>query len=98
MKKNTLKKRKVNPEFILLFGTEILSEEWLKRFRNKIINIHLGLSPYYRGSATLFWPFYNNDIGHLGTTIHETVSKVDAGRIIKNIYPDKQTLEFVTII
>lgn len=92
-KKYIEKAEKVNPEFILLFGTGILSEEWLKRFRNKIINIHLGLSPYYRGSATLFWPFYNNDIGHLGTTIHETVLKVDAGRIIKNIYPDKQTLE-----
>ena len=23
------------------------------------INIHLGLSPWYRGSATLFWPSYN---------------------------------------
>tara|TARA_B100000965_G_scaffold208510_1_gene174244 strand:- start:11247 stop:11960 length:714 start_codon:yes stop_codon:yes gene_type:complete len=92
-KKYIEKAATVDPEFIILFGTGILSKEWLKEFKNKIINIHLGLSPYYRGSATLFWPFFNNDIKRLGTTIHETVLEVDAGRIIKNIYPDHETLD-----
>lgn len=39
---------------ICLFGTAILKLIWLNAFENRIINLHLGLSPYYRGSATLF--------------------------------------------
>lgn len=73
---------------ILLFGTGILSDEWLNLYENKIINLHLGYSPRYRGSATLFWPFVNNDLFHLGATIHLASNKVDAGDIIKVITSD----------
>ncbi|NCA21623.1 MAG: hypothetical protein EBS86_10860, partial [Crocinitomicaceae bacterium] len=54
----------------------------------KIINLHLGLSPFYRGSATLFWPFVNRELEYLGTTIHLATSKVDAGEILARIYSD----------
>jgi hypothetical protein len=44
--------KKKTPDAILLFGTGILSDEWLDKFESKIINLHLGHSPRYRGSAT----------------------------------------------
>jgi methionyl-tRNA formyltransferase len=50
----------LEPDYIALFGTSILNRDWIKNFQNKIINLHLGSSPRYRGSATLFWPFFNN--------------------------------------
>lgn len=74
-------------DVILLFGTAILKGIWLDNFTN-IVNLHLGLSPYYKGSATLFWPFHNNQLEYLGTTIHLATNKVDAGHIIKTILPD----------
>ena len=77
----------LRPDAIILFGTGILKEAWLKSFPNKIINIHLGFSPYYRGSATLFWPFYNDDLEHLGVTIHLAVRQVDAGNILHIVRP-----------
>ena len=77
-----------NPDVILLFGTAILKSEWLKIFENKIINLHLGLSPYYRGSATLFWPFFYDEIECVGATIHLASEKVDAGDIIGRVKPD----------
>ena len=76
-----------NPDVIFLFGTCILSDIWLDTFQNKIINLHLGLSPFYRGSATLFWPIYNNCISCVGVTIHITSKKVDAGEIIARLKP-----------
>jgi folate-dependent phosphoribosylglycinamide formyltransferase PurN len=79
--------RQKNPKVIFLFGTQILSKEWFDNFEH-IINLHLGLSPFYRGSATLFWPFYNKDLNHIGATIHLAISKVDAGPIIKQVKPD----------
>ena len=75
------------PDVVVLFGTGILHTSWLSAFHDRIINIHLGHSPYYRGSATLFWPFYNGDLEHLGVTLHLAADKVDAGEILKIIRP-----------
>jgi len=77
-----------NPDVIFLFGTCILKDIWLDKFPNKIINLHLGLSPFYRGSATLFWPIYNNCISCVGVTVHITSKKVDAGEIIARFKPN----------
>lgn len=76
------------PDVVLLFGTSILREGWLSRFPNRIVNIHLGLSPFYRGSATLFWPFVYRELECLGTTIHLAEAKVDAGEILARVRPD----------
>jgi methionyl-tRNA formyltransferase len=75
------------PDVIFLFGTGILNQVWLEAFPNKIINLHLGLSPYYRGSATLFWPIYNGQYNCIGVTVHIAAKKVDAGAIIARIKP-----------
>ena len=77
----------LQPDLILLFGTAILRSSWLNAFTDRIINLHLGLSPYYRGSATLFWPIFNGEIECVGTTIHLATDKVDAGSIIARIKP-----------
>ena len=80
--------KELKPDIIFLFGTGILSDAWLDSFDNKIINIHLGLSPFYRGSATLFWPFVNDEIECVGATIHIAAKKVDAGNILKRVKPN----------
>jgi len=74
-------------EVICLFGTEILAESWLSAFPAKIVNLHLGLSPFYRGAATLFWPFVNEELHYLGSTIHLATAQVDAGDILDRIDP-----------
>ena len=75
------------PDCVLLFGTGILSDEWVNAFPNRIINLHLGSSPRYRGSATLFWPFVNREIDYVAATIHLAVQKVDAGPILDWVKP-----------
>jgi methionyl-tRNA formyltransferase len=72
-------------DYVLLFGTSILKPVWLNAFPDRIINLHLGLSPFYRGTATLFWPAVNNEIECMGTTIHLAVQRVDAGNILRRI-------------
>lgn len=79
--------KKKTPDAILLFGTGILSDEWLDKFESRIINLHLGHSPRYRGSATLFWPFFNEEIDFVGATIHLANKKIDAGNILKIVKP-----------
>ena len=77
-------------DVVCLFGTSILKAHWLSAFPDKIVNLHLGLSPWYRGSATLFWPFADSAAEFLGTTIHLAVEKVDAGAILHRVRPRLQ--------
>lgn len=77
-------------EVVFLFGTEILAPCWLDAFPDRIINLHLGLSPYYRGSATLFWPCANGEPECVGATIHLAVQKVDAGALLARIKVDPE--------
>lgn len=80
--------KETDADYVFLFGTSILDEAWLSLFPQRIINLHLGLSPYYRGSATLFWPIANNQIECVGTTIHLAEKRVDSGRILGQIKPE----------
>lgn len=76
------------PDCILLFGTSIIKPPLLSEFEGRMINMHLGLSPYYRGAATNFWPLVNNQPECVGATIHHAILKVDAGPILAQIRPD----------
>ena len=67
---------------ILLFGTSIIKPLILDAYPGRIVNLHLGLSPYYKGSGTNFFPIVNNEFECLGTTIHIATAKVDAGSIL----------------
>lgn len=82
--------KNLKPDIVFLFGTGILKDGWLDSFENKIINLHLGLSPFYRGSATLFWPFVNDELECVGATIHIAAKKVDAGDILHRVKPNIQ--------
>ena len=76
-----------NPDFIILFGSSIIKPPILSYYDGKVINIHMGLSPYYRGSGTNFWPLVNNQPECVGGTIHLATLKVDAGSILGQVRP-----------
>jgi methionyl-tRNA formyltransferase len=78
----------LNAEAIVLFGSSIINKRLLNEYHGKVINLHLGLSPFYRGSGTNFWPYVFNEPECVGATIHLAVSKVDAGAIIKQVRPN----------
>ena len=70
------------PDILLLYGTSIIRDPVLSAFPDRVVNLHLGLSPYYRGSGTNFWPLYNDQPECVGFTVHLAVLKVDAGPIL----------------
>jgi folate-dependent phosphoribosylglycinamide formyltransferase PurN len=76
------------PENIVLFGTSIIKEPLLSKYSGKIINLHLGLSPYYKGSGTNLFPFYHNQPECVGATIHLATAKVDQGSILQQLRPN----------
>ena len=75
-----LKKKNIN--IICLAGfMKILSKEFIKRFKGKIINIHPSLLPKYKGLDTHNRAINNND-KYSGCTVHYVTPKLDSGKII----------------
>jgi methionyl-tRNA formyltransferase len=73
-------------DLVITFGCSIIKTPWLELFKKRILGIHLGLSPYYRGSGTNFFPFVNNELGALGYTLMNLNEGVDTGDIIHQSY------------
>ena len=77
-----------DPELIVLFGTSIIKEPLMSHFKDRIINLHLGLSPYYKGSATNLYPYLFDEPECIGATIHLATENVDDGAILYQLRPD----------
>ena len=69
-------------DVVITFGVSILSGETIQKLRDRILGIHLGLSPFYRGSGTNFFPFVNKELGAVGYTLMHLDEGVDTGRVI----------------
>ena len=48
----------------------------------KSFNLHGGISPWYKGSITHFWPSYFLEPQMTGMTLHQLTSDLDAGGIV----------------
>ncbi len=78
----------VRPDYLLVYGTGIIGLDLIVKYPERLINCHLGLSPYYKGAATNFWPLVNGEPECVGATFHIIVPEVDAGPILHQIRPD----------
>lgn len=78
----------LDPDLVLLYGSSIIRPPLLDTWSGRMINLHLGLSPYYRGSGTNFWPLVNGEPELVGATLHLAVAKVDAGPILAQVRPE----------
>lgn len=77
------------PDIIVLFGCGLVKEAILEIVpQGKILNVHQGLSPYYRGSGTNFWPFVEGRLEYIGVTLHTVDLGTDTGGIIAHARPD----------
>jgi hypothetical protein len=46
------------------------------------LNLHWGLSPYYRGTHCTDWALLHWDTRNIGVTLHELTETIDGGRIV----------------
>lgn len=67
------------------YGTQFLKRETLDQFPEARWNLHGGLSPWYKGVITLFWPSYMLEPQMTGMTIHQLTQELDGGPIIHHV-------------
>ena len=81
-KKSLMLLNKRNIEFICLAGfMKILSKNFIKKFKGKIVNIHPSYLPKYKGLNTSVRSLRNNE-KYSGCSVHYVSEKLDSGKII----------------
>lgn len=75
-------------DVVAVYGTSLIRNPLLAHFAGRMINLHLGLSPYYRGTATNFYPLVNDEPEYVGATIHLIDAGIDSGPIACHARPE----------
>ncbi len=72
---------RLQPDLLLIHGTTIVKKHLIEAVP-LALNIHTGLSPWYRGVGSVAWALINGDINNIGVTLHKLSSKLDGGDIV----------------
>lgn len=73
--------KEIKPDLILDHGTSIVKDDILAN-APLALNLHWGLSPYYRGTHCTNWALINWDPYNIGVTIHKLTKNIDGGNIL----------------
>ncbi|MEK7176807.1 MAG: formyltransferase family protein [Patescibacteria group bacterium] len=79
--------KKIKPKILVVWGNTILKKDILAT-AEKVLNLHMGLCPYYRGSVANQYALINDEPNRLGATIHYVKEGVDTGDVIETLSAD----------
>ena len=70
-------------DIFIVFGSSYIKGKLLNiLIKKKAINIHMGISPFYRGTDCNFWALYDNNPHLVGSTIHLLSKDLDSGPML----------------
>ena len=79
----------------IVFGSSYIKGELVDFLvKQKAINIHMGVSPYYRGGDCNFWALFDNNPHLVGATIHLLSKGLDSGPILYHAMSNIKTDPF----
>ncbi|RMG30828.1 MAG: formyl transferase [Gammaproteobacteria bacterium] len=79
---------RLQPDLIAVFGTSLIRGPLLTRGRLGMVNLHGGISPWYRGADCTFWALYNGEPERVGCTLHFIDPGIDSGDLIAHVHPE----------
>ena len=79
----------------IVFGSSYIKAPLIDFLVEKnALNIHMGISPYYRGSNCNFWAAFDKNYHLIGATIHQLTKGLDSGDILFHALPNFQNNYF----
>ncbi len=72
----------LNPDLIVVSGTRIIKKSIIDNIKMPLINMHVGITPKYRGVHGGYWALVNKDEENCGVTVHFIDKGIDTGGII----------------
>lgn len=78
----------LNSDIFVIFGSSYIKGDLCDFLVNKrAINIHMGISPFYRGNGCNFWALYDKKPDYVGATIHYLSKGLDSGSMLFHVLP-----------
>lgn len=75
-------------DYYIVFGASYIRPPLVDVLvERQAVNIHMGVSPYYRGSSTNFWAMYDRNYHMVGATIHMLSRGLDSGDMLFHSVP-----------
>ena len=82
-------------DIYVIFGSSYIKGELVDFLvKQKAINIHAGVSPYYRGTDCNFWALYDDNPHLVGSTIHLLSKGLDSGPMLYHAMSNLKTNPF----
>ncbi len=78
--------KKMNPDLLLVNGTRIISKKTLECVSAPFMNIHVGITPLFRGVHGGYWAMATGRKELFGITLHYVDPGVDTGGIIEQVF------------
>ncbi len=78
---------RIQPDVIVVYGTGLIGRRVIAAATRGIVNMHTGLSPWYRGSDSVFWALHNQEPEKVGATVHLVSENLDAGAVLHTTCP-----------
>lgn len=76
-------KKFLKSDLYIVLGSSYIKGELVEfLIKKKAINIHAGITPFYRGSDCNFWALYDNNPHLVGSTIHLLSKGLDSGPVL----------------
>jgi SAM-dependent methyltransferase len=78
--------KQIRPKYIITNACSLLDAKTIKILQStgaKIINVHNGITPRYRGTGNL-WAFYERNFKMAGVTLHYLSKGIDTGKTISS--------------
>jgi methionyl-tRNA formyltransferase len=81
-------KNMLDSDLYIVFGASYIKKPLILFLEEKrAVNIHMGISPLYRGSSCNFWAANDGNTDLIGSTIHELTAGLDSGPILLHAVP-----------
>lgn len=78
----------------IVFGASFIKGALVDALIEKrAVNIHMGVSPYYRGASCNFWAAYDENVDLVGATIHHLSRGLDSGPILFHALPQPEAAD-----
>ena len=78
----------LDADLFLVFGGSWI-KGWLIEFlmSKRTVNLHMGMSPWYRGAACNFWACKDGNPQYVGATLHLLAKGLDTGGMLYHVRP-----------
>ena len=88
----------LNSDLYVIFGATYIKGPLCDHLvRNRAVNIHMGISPQYRGSSCNFWALYDGRPELVGATLHLLTAGLDSGTMLRHALPPAEETDGFTL-